>query len=112
MLFLTKCPLRCGRNNPQNLKHDGSFLALRAPQVGLEIMSGEKEFPGGEVIGRSFGVREDARGFFVFRLDNELDSVTRTDLYGPYREQVADDVAAWLAAWSVSPTLELNDGRN
>lgn len=96
MLLVTKTPLKCGRNNPQHHKHLTASGPSRIPLSGVVVLSAEKEMPGGDVMGDSYGVKEIDGEFFVFRFHEDFDSRTETMISGPYTEKKAERTAFGL----------------
>lgn len=100
MLLVTKTPLKCGRNNPQHHKHLTASGPSRIPMSGVIVFSAEKELPGGDVMGDSYGVKEIDGRFYVFRFHEDFDARTETLLSGPHSEKEAECIAFGMATFA------------
>ena len=99
MLFLTRVPLRCGRNKPVKTVEGDSG---RSTLLGVDIISADKQFRGAENVptllrgtecrpGAFLGDRD---GWFVVEREDNLDEVIVRTIDGPFAtEQEAELVA-------------------
>lgn len=94
MLFMTRCPLRCGRNNPKYARRT-ERAARERPIGATEILSAPKPYLGDEsVVTLLRGTEQRGDEWFVVEREDNLDEVIRRTIAGPFKtEQEAERVA-------------------